>query len=128
MRRSPRLKHAIFWTLLLTFGLWTVTVPGQSELDRTRDDTTKATTTDPVAGDLENPIVKPQQKLTIKPDVKEPKTPSLMQRIDQSAGTAVELIAKVLFRRIGSSDQKSIQYQDISYFYRSIEGSRAVTK
>ena len=48
-----------------------------------------------------------------------------METIDQLAGTAVDHIAAILFRKVGSSEQESIEYKDVHYFYRHTEDDTA---
>jgi len=118
MKRPRNLKTAIFWTLLLTFGLWTLTAPGQSESDTPPNTTENTKTNDQSAGSPGPPTAEPQPKVTIVADESEEADLSVMEKIDQIAATAVEHIASVLFLRLGSSQDESIQYQDINYFYR----------
>jgi len=118
MKRPRNLKTAVFWTLLLSFGLWTLTAPGQSESDLPPDTTESTNTNDQLVGSLGTPTGEPQPKVTIEADNSEEVDLSVMEKIDQIAATAVEHIANVLFRRLGSSQDESIQYQDINYFYR----------
>ncbi|MCH2371139.1 MAG: alanine:cation symporter family protein [Pirellulales bacterium] len=116
MRRVRNLKKPVFWTLLLTFGLWTITAPGQS------DSELPLNSTDTTAISSDAPDASPQ-KATITADKQEENNPTFMETVDQMAGTAVEHIASILFLRVGSSEQESIQYKDVDYFYRNTEDS-----
>ena len=120
MKRPRNQKKAIFWTLLLTFGLWTITAPAQNPSDLPPNDTSSDVTSNKTVKSPDSATAQSQKNITIKTDKKEEKNPSVMERIDQLAGTAVNHIASVLFLKIGSSNEESIQYKDVHYFYRKL--------
>ena len=76
MRRVRNLKKPVFWTLLLTFGLWTITAPGQSdsELPLNSTDATAISSDAPDAS---------QQKATITADKQEENNPTFMETVEQ---------------------------------------------
>lgn len=125
MKRDRNLKKTVFWTLLLTFGLWTIAAPGQSDSELPSQDTGASTASDNATGPAEPPTSQPLRKTSITADTQEEKAPTFMETIDQLAGTAVDHIAAILFRKVGSSEQESIEYKDVHYFYRHTEDDTA---
>lgn len=123
MKRSRNLKTALFWMLLLSFGLWTLNATGQNESAAPQKTTANNNTNDQLAGPPGPPTGEPLTKVTIKADKSEEVDLSVMAKIDRLAKTAVDHIANVLFLRVGAAQQESIQYLDKNYFYRLKNGA-----
>ena len=109
MKRDRNLKKPVFWTLLLTFGLWTIAAPGQSDSELPSQDTGASTASDNATDPAEPPTSQPLRKTSITADTQEEKAPTFMETIDQLAGTAVDHIAAILFRKVGSSERKPMR-------------------
>lgn len=123
MKRSRNLKTALFWMLLLSFGLWTLNATGQNESAAPQKTTANNNTNDQLAGPPGPPTGEPLTKVTIQADKSEEVDLSVMAKIDRLAKTAVDHIANVLFLRVGAAQQESIQYLDKNYFYRLKNGA-----
>ncbi|MEL0097437.1 MAG: alanine/glycine:cation symporter family protein [Planctomycetaceae bacterium] len=123
MKRSRNLKTALFWMLLLPFGLWTLNATGQNESAAPQKTTANNNTNDQLAGPPGPPTGEPLTKVTIQADKSEEVDLSVMAKIDRLAKTAVDHIANVLFLRVGAAQQESIQYLDKNYFYRLKNGA-----
>ena len=123
MKRSRNLKTALFWMLLLAFGLWTLNATGQNESAAPQKTTANNNTNDQLAGPPGPPTGEPLTKVTIQADKSEEVDLSVMAKIDRLAKTAVDHIANVLFLRVGAAQQESIQYLDKNYFYRLKNGA-----
>lgn len=121
MKHPVFLKIAIFGTLLLALGIFSLSAPGQSTSQPPADNS--STSPDNPAGSPGPPANVPQPKVTITADKLEEQTPSFGEQVDQWAGLAVKEIASVLFLRLGASEQESIKYKDVNYFYRILDGS-----
>ena len=127
MKQPVTLKSAIFWMLLLTFGLWTITSPAQNNSELPPGEDQSAVSEEDHAGSNGPPTDSAEPQLTITADKEEKPELSTGEFIDKLAGTAVDQIASVLFRRIGASQQESIQYKHVEYYYRTTDASGATT-
>ena len=127
MKRPANLKSALFWMLLLTFGLWTLTSPAQNKSALPPNETPASENSDNKAGSPgpaseKSPPALVPVIIEFEQDEEDDSEVSFDERINQWAAKAVEHLANVLFKKVGASERKQIIYRNAELFYRQSEG------
>ena len=106
MKRPANLKSALFWMLLLTFGLWTLTSPAQNNSALPPNETPASENSDNKAGSPgpaseKSPPALVPVVIEFEQDEEDDSEVSFDERINQWAAKAVEHLANVLFKKVG---------------------------
>ena len=115
--RSNNTKQLVFWTLLLSTGLWTVVTWGQNTTESANENSATTVTENNGSGNVEDNTT--ASTIVITPAEQEEAGFSIADFSDKVFGAAVDGIGKVLFFRVFSTDVETIQFKEVEYFYRT---------
>ena len=115
--RSNNTKQLVFWTLLLSTGLWTVVTWGQNTAESANENSATTVTENNGSGNAEDNTT--ASTIVITPAEQEEADFSIADFSDKVFGAAVDGIGKVLFFRVFSTDVETIQFKEVEYFYRT---------
>jgi alanine or glycine:cation symporter, AGCS family len=119
MHRFPsnNKKQFVFWTLLLSTGLWTAVTWGQNTAEPANENAPLTVTQNSGSGIAKENA--PASTVAITPTDPEEADFSISEFSDRMFGAAVEGIGKVLFFRVFSSEVETVAFKEVDYFYRT---------
>ncbi|MCS5632716.1 MAG: hypothetical protein NZ744_17905, partial [Pirellulaceae bacterium] len=115
--RSNNKKQLVFWTLLLSTGLWTVVTWGQNTTESANENAPTTVTENSGSGNAEDTTT--ASTILITPAEQKEADFSIADFSDKVFGAAVEGIGKVLFFRVFSTDVETVQFKEVEYYYRT---------
>jgi len=115
--RSNNTKQLVFWTLLLSTGLWTVVTWGQNTTESANENAPTTVTENSGSGNAEETTT--ASTILITPAEQKEADFSIADFSDKVFGAAVDGIGKVLFFRVFSTDVQTVQFKEVEYYYRT---------